>query len=152
MKNHKFEQFRLTQKAEIRNWVEQLGKYQFLVTITPNKPWVSRAELEKAVYLLLNIINRMFYGRAARRGKRSLASLAVIERNKNKDGFHAHLLLAKSPAHSISEAKEIIKRVLGSIRVFGYFDIRRYRDERHLSYVLKQGSEALFPEGCRRAK
>lgn len=152
MKNHQFKQLCLTQRAEIRNWVEQFGQYQFLITITPNKPRVSRAELEKAVYLSLNIINRMFYGRAARTGQRSLASLAVTEKAKNWEGFHAHLLLGKSPAHSISEAKEIIKRVLGSIRIFGYFDVRRYRDERHLSYVLKQGSEALFPDGCRRAK
>jgi len=140
------------QKTEISSWVGQLGQYQFFVTITPKKPWVSKAELEKAVYLSLNIINRMFYGRAARSGKRSLASLTVTEKAKNRGGFHTHLLLGKSPAHSISEAKEIIRKVLGSIRIFGYFDVRRYRDERHLSYALKQGSEALFPDGCRRAK
>jgi len=152
VKNRQFKQLRSMQEAGMLNWMGQLGQYQFFVTITPNKPWVSRPELEKAVYLSLNIINRMCFGRAARNGKRSLASFPVIERAKNGEGFHAHLLLGKSPAHSISEAKKIIKRVLGSIRIFGYFDVRRYRDERHLSYVIKQGQEALFPEGCRHAK
>lgn len=94
----------------------------------------------------------MFYGRAARNGRRSVASLTAIEGDGNRGRIHAHVLLGNSPVHSISDATAVIKRVLGSILVFGHYDIRRYREERHLGYALKQGFDALFPDGCRQEK
>lgn len=139
-------------REAILAWARGLGPFDFFLTVTVQFSSVSEAEFHKAIKLFLNRLNRAIFGRRARRGCRRLASLVAVESGRKFERLHAHLCIGKPPDVSAGDFRHCVKILVNLICIFGYCDIRVYREDRHLSYVLKGFPETLLLDACCRAK
>ena len=132
----------------VTSWVQGLGQYAFFVTATKRFDRTTDEAFRGAVKYFLNRLNRAVFGRQGRKGRRSLASFVSIEHGATGGRLHAHIALGKPRELPLRESKRIVLQVLKLVRSFGYCDVRPYRSERHISYLLKSGQDSIYFEVC----
>ena len=141
-----------SQREEILCWLKNHADWTHAVTLTMNRSCsghaISKQEVERRCRLFLNRINRRIYSRhGTRRKGYRIASVAFLGNGPYGDHPHAHLALQKPPDMTTDGFDRLLKEMATTTKGLGQqFDIKPYRDEGWLGYMVDHGFEGLMDQ------
>lgn len=137
---------------ELLSWLQSFGTFTHAVTLTFLGQNPSNKDAQAAVKIFINRLNRECFGHAYRRGRRSLAVACAIEAGSKNLRQHAHLAIG-APTHQTEQKfRQFIRLAKRQTKLVGDVQVTAYRDSGWLTYITKQGLEALDPQCCFRAR
>jgi hypothetical protein len=144
--------FNQSRRAEIICWLKAHADWTHAVTLTMHPPesghGISNPEVARRCRLFLNRINRRIYSRhGTRRKGYRIASVAFLGNGPYGDHPHAHLALQKPHGISHKSFNQILNEMARTTNGLGQqFDIKPYRDERWLGYMVDHGFEGFMDQ------
>ncbi len=152
MKTHSLWPEHFKKRLETLLWLEGLAEWTHAVTLTMHRPEgghaISKPEVTRRCRLFLNRINRRIYSRhGTRRKGYRIASVAFLGNGPYGDHPHAHLALQKPPDMTTDGFDRLLKEMATTTKGLGQqFDIKPYRDEGWLGYMVDHGFEGLMDQ------
>ena len=138
--------FNQSRRNEIICWLKAHAEWTHAVTLTMHHPpesghGISNPEVTRRCRLFLNRINRRIYSRhGTRRKGYRIASVAFLGNGPYGDHTHAHLALQKPPDMTHEAFEQILNVMASTTNGLGKeFDIKPYRNEGWLGYMLDHG-------------
>jgi hypothetical protein len=145
--------FNQSRRNEIICWLKEHAEWTHAVTLTMHHPpesghGISNPEVTRRCRLFLNRINRRIYSRhGTRRKGYRIASVAFLGNGPYGDHPHAHLALQKPPDMTTDGFDRLLKEMATTTKGLGQqFDIKPYRDEGWLGYMVDHGFEGLMDQ------
>lgn len=138
--------FNQSPRDEIICWLKVHADWTHAVTLTMHRSKngyeISKQEVEKRCFEFLNRINRRIYKHGTKRKNYRIASVAFLGGGSYGDHPHVHWALQK-PADMTHEAFEQTLNLMASTTkgLGKVFDIKPYRDEGWLGYMVDHGFE-----------
>jgi hypothetical protein len=132
-------------------WLKAQADWTHAVTLTMHRSegghGISNPEVARRCRLFLNRINRRIYKHGTKRKGFRIASVVFLGNGPYGDHPHAHLALQK-PADMTHEAFEQTLNVMASTTkgLGKEFDIKPYRDEGWLGYMVDHGFEGWIDQ------
>ncbi len=125
-------------------WLRRQANWTHAVTLTMHRPknghGVSNAEVARRCGLFLNRINRRIYKHGTKRKGFRIASVAFLGNGPYEDHPHVHLVLQKPPDMTHEAFEQILNVMASTTNGLGKeFDIKPYRDEGWLGYMVDHG-------------
>ena len=101
---------------------------------------ISKQEVEKRCFEFLNRINRRIYKHGTKRKGFRIACVAFLGGGSYGDHPHVHLALQKPPDMTHEAFDRILREMVLTTNGLGKeFDIKPYRDEGWLGYMVDHG-------------
>ena len=141
--------FNQSRRDEIICWLKAHADWTHAVTLTMHRSksghGVSKDEVARRCGLFLNRINRRIYKHGIRRKGFRIASVAFCGNGPYCDHPHVHWALQKPPDMTHEAFEQIVKVMASTTKGLGKeFDIKPYRDEAWLGYMLDHGFDGLM--------
>ena len=140
--------FAVASRSKLRSqkisWLAELANWTHAVTLTMHRPkngyGISNGEVERRCVLFLNRINRRIYKHGTKRKGFRIASVAFLGNGPYGDHPHVHLALQKPPDMTHEAFEQILNVMASTTKGLGKeFDIKPYRDEGWLGYMVDHG-------------
>ena len=140
--------FAVASRSKLRSqkisWLAELANWTHAVTLTMHRPkngyGISNGEVERRCVLFLNRINRRIYKHGTKRKGFRIASVAFLGNGPYADHPHVHLALQKPPDMTHEAFEQILNVMASTTKGLGKeFDIKPYRNEGWLGYMLDHG-------------
>jgi hypothetical protein len=139
------------QRSQKLRWLSGLADWTHAVTLTMQRPksvhGISKPEVARRCRLFLNRINRRIYKHGQKRKGFRIASVAFLGNGPYGNHPHAHLALQKPPDMSHKSFNLILNEMARTTKGLGQqFEIKPYRDEGWLGYMVDHGFEGLIDQ------
>ena len=136
--------FNQSRRDEIICWLKAHADWTHAVTLTMHRSKydyaISKQEVEKRCFEFLNRINRRIYKHGTKRKGFRIASVAFLGNGPYADHPHVHLALQKPPDMTHEAFEQILNVMASTTNGLGKeFDIKPYRNEGWLGYMLDHG-------------
>ena len=143
---------------ESASFARNMGNWTHSATFTANRgpdgdSIPSKNGLVSSVKLLLHLINRRIFNHGADRKGFTIASFATYETGAYALSPHIHMALACPNTISSDDFSRLIRDVAVTVSGIGReMKIKSGVDDGWITYITKEGSEAIVLELCRAAK
>jgi len=136
--------FNQSERSQSICWLQTHAKWTHAVTLTMHRPKnghsVSNDEVARRCGQFLNRINRRIYKHGTKRKGFRIASVAFLGNGPYGDHPHVHLALQTPPDMSHEDFEQIVNVMASTTKGLGKeFDIKPYRDEGWLGYMVDHG-------------
>lgn len=136
--------FNRSERSQSILWLVAQANWTHAVTLTMHSPIIgsgtSKHEVERRCRLFLNRINRRIYKHGTKRKGFSIASVAFLGKGQYGDHPHVHLAVQKPPDMTHEAFDRLLREMVTTTKGLGQqFDIKPYRDEGWLSYMIDHG-------------
>ena len=144
-----------TNESEYRQqkirWLSRLADWTHVVTLTmhcsANNHEINKEQVARRCRLFLNRINRRIYKHGTKRKGLRIASVAFAGDGAYGDHPHVHLALQKPPDMTTERFDRLLKEMATTTKGIGQqFDIKSYRDEGWLGYMVDHGFHGLMEQ------
>ena len=144
-----------TNESEYRQqkirWLSRLADWTHVVTLTmhcsANNHEINKEQVARRCRLFLNRINRRIYKHGTKRKGLRIASVAFAGDGAYGDHPHVHLALQKPPDMTTERFDRLSKEMATTTKGIGQqFDIKSYRDEGWLGYMVDHGFHGLMEQ------
>lgn len=151
MTNHSLLPEHSAKRLATLKWLKGLAMWTHAVTLTmhrsKNDHGICNQEVERRCRLFLSRINKRIYKHGKRRKGFRIASVAFLGNGPYGDHPHAHLALQKPPDMSHETFNQILNAMARTTKGLGeQFDIKPYRDEGWLGYMVDHGFEGFMEQ------
>ena len=132
-------------------WLSGLADWTHAVTLTmhcsANDHGINKEQVARRCRLFLNRINRRIYKHGTKRKGLRIASVAFSGYGAYGDHPHVHLALQKPPDMTTERFDRLLKEMATTTKGIGQqFDIKSYRDEGWLGYMVDHGFHGLMEQ------
>jgi hypothetical protein len=136
--------FNESERSQSICWLQTQANWTHAVTLTIHRPMnghgTSKQEVERRCRLFLNRINRRIYKHGAKRKGFRIASVAFLGNGPYGDHPHVHLALQSPPDMPHEAFDGLLCEMASTTKGLGKeFDIKTYRDEGWLGYMVDHG-------------
>lgn len=134
---------------ETVQWLASQANWTHAVTLTMHRSKngyeISKQEVEKRCFEFLSRINRRIYKHGTKRKGFKIASVAFLGGGSYGDHPHVHWALQKPPDMTNEGFERFLKKMIRTTKGLGQqFDIKPYRDEGWLGYMVDHGFDGLM--------
>jgi hypothetical protein len=138
-----------SRRDEIICWLKARADWTHAVTLTMHRSRngyeISKQEVEKRCFEFLNHINRRIYKHGTRRKGFRIACVAFLGGGSYGDHPHVHWALQKPPDMTNEGFERLLKKMARTTKGLGQqFDVKDYRDEGWLGYMVDHGFDGLM--------
>lgn len=132
-------------------WLKAQADWTHAVTLTMHRfedgHGISNPEVERRCHLFLNRINRRIYKHGTKRKGFRIASVAFLGDGPYGDHPHVHLAVQKPPDMTHEAFDRLLRGMASTTKGLGKeFDIKPYRDEGWLGYMVDHGFEGWIDQ------
>ena len=132
-------------------WLSRLADWTHVVTLTmhcsANNHEINKEQVARRCRLFLNRINRRIYKHGTKRKGLRIASVAFAGDGAYGDHPHVHLALQKPPDMTTERFDRLLKEIATTTKGIGQqFEIKSYRDEGWLGYMVDHGFDGLMAQ------
>ena len=143
--------FNQSRRDEIICWLKAHADWTHAVTLTMHRPEggheISKPEVARRCGRFLNRINRRIYKHGTKRKGYRIASVAFLGDGTYGNHPHVHLALQKPPDMTTEGFDRLLKEMATTTKGIGQqFDIKSYRDEGWLGYMVDHGFDGLMEQ------
>jgi hypothetical protein len=130
-------------------WLKAQADWTHAVTLTMHRSkgghGISNPEVARRCRLFLSRINRRIYKHGTKRKGYRIASVAFLGGGSYGDHPHVHWALQKPPDMTSEGFERLLKKMIRTTKGLGQqFDIKAYRDEGWLGYMVDHGFDNLM--------
>jgi len=141
--------FNQSRRDEIICWLKAHADWTHAVTLTMHRSKngyeISKQEIEKRCFEFLSRINRRIYKHGTKRKDYRIACVAFLGGGSYGDHPHVHWALQKPPDMTNEGFERLLKKMVRNTKGLGQqFDIKPYRDEGWLGYMVDHGFDNLM--------
>lgn len=136
--------FKQSERNQSIYWLQAQANWTHAVTLTMHRPknghGVSNDEVARRCGLFLSRINRRIYKHGTKRKGFRIASVAFLGTGSYGDHPHVHWALQKPSDMTSEDFEQIVNVMASTTKGLGKkFDVKPYRDEGWLEYMLEHG-------------
>jgi hypothetical protein len=141
--------FNQSLRDEIICWLKEQADWTHAVTLTIHRSeggyGISNQEVDRRCRLFLNRINRRIYKHATKRKGFRIASVAFLGNGAYGDNPHVHWAFQKPSEMTPAVFDRLLREMCRTTKGIGQqFDVKDYRDEGWLGYMVDHGFEGLM--------